>query len=171
MPNGERRARARHVTRGFTYLALLLWLAIGGVAMAAWGTQWSVAAEREREREMIFRGGQIRAAVAAYWAAQEPHELPPTPESLLVDRRGNIPRHHLRRLYADPFADRAAGLPGADVAAAGGWQWIADPAPGRLTGVASQRHELRYLHPGSSRFVFAPAPPEAGDRRNEESAQ
>lgn len=151
MPTGENRGCAIGGQRGFTYLALLLWLALGGVSLAALGVQWSAAAARERERELVFRGGQIREAIARYWAAQVPHELPPSMAALLVDRRGGVPRHHLRRLFRDPFAS-------ADDAD-GGWQLITDPVRGGLTGVASRRVATRYLQPGLTRFVFvAPAP-------------
>lgn len=148
MPTGERSRTRASRAHGFTYLALLLWLVVGGGMLAALGTQWRAAAERERERELIFRGGQIRAAVARYWDAQSPGELPPSLDALLEDRRTGVPRHHLRRLFADPFAP--AGSPG------GGWQPIVDPLRGGLAGVASQRTELRYLQPGATRFVFVP---------------
>lgn len=141
MPTGE---------RGFTYLGLLLWLALGGAALAALGERWSAAAERERERELQFRGAQIRLALARYWAAREPHELPPSPDALVVDRRDSPPRHHLRRMFADPYA--SSGAPD------GGWQWLHDPATGRITGVASRRAATHYLRPGSTRFTFVPPP-------------
>lgn len=133
---------------GFTYLALLLWLALGGAGLAALGTQWSTVAQRERERELVFRGGQVRQAVARYWAAREPHELPPSPEALLEDRRDTPQRHHLRRMFVDPFAP-----PGAEH---GGWHWLTDPDSGRLTGVASRREALHYLRPGTTAFFFVP---------------
>lgn len=97
MPTGE---------RGFGYLGLLILLALLGAQLAAAGTQWAAAARRERERELAFRLQEFRRAIAAYRAAQEPGELPPSLQALLEDRRGSPPRHHLRRLYADPQTGR-----------------------------------------------------------------
>ena len=135
-------------SRGFTYLALLVWLALGGWALAAWGSQWSAAAQRERERELLFRGAEIRLAVARYWAAQEPHELPPTPESLLVDARTVPPRYHLRRLYGDPYAPLDAPQ--------GGWTWLSDPERGGLVGVASRQAPASPASAAGRTFVFGP---------------
>ncbi|CAN5146936.1 hypothetical protein BH11PSE10_BH11PSE10_07480 [soil metagenome] len=90
--------------RGFGYLGLLFFVAITAAALAALGQAWSTAAERERERELEFRGNEIARAIVAYRKAQP--ERPQSPvrlDDLLADRRGIKTRHHLRRAYADPF--------------------------------------------------------------------
>lgn len=91
--------------RGFTYLMLLWWVAIGGVMLAAVAQSWSLASRRERETELVFRGEQIRQAIQSYYddSPQEPKTLPPSLEALLEDRRGPVVRRHLRRLYKDPI--------------------------------------------------------------------
>lgn len=111
MPTGKRPAPRRRCppARGFTYLLLLFSLAIAGVVLAALGTQWQVAAQRERETELLFRATQIRDALQRFHD-QTPDgqaRLPRTLDELLTDTRWPEPRHHLRRLYADPFT-RAA---------------------------------------------------------------
>lgn len=118
MPTGSPRRPAR----GFTYLGLLLILAVSGAALAALGSSWRVAAQRERERELLFRGEQIRAAVARFRQAQEPRQWPSTLEELVADGRSNPPRHHLRRLFTDPFTGRA--------------DWVLLPAPAATPGTA-----------------------------------
>lgn len=129
MPTGERQPR-RHQSRGqrgFTYLVMLLVLALGAAGASALGTQWRAAAQREREAELLFRGRQIAQALGRY-AAATPQGQPRAPErldELLEDRRGDTPLHHLRRLYADPFTGRAD------------WQLITD-ASGRVLGVRSR---------------------------------
>jgi type II secretory pathway pseudopilin PulG len=98
------------MARGFTYLGLLLLIAVSGAGLAALGSQWSHQLQRERERELRFRGGEIQAAVARYRQVSGPglpRAWPQTLEDLLDDRRSGEPRHHLRRLYADPFTGRA----------------------------------------------------------------
>ena len=117
--------------RGFTYVLLLFVLATAGAGLAALGEQWALAAHREREAELIFRGGQISQALAD-WRDSSPAAQPAAPlalQELLVDERSASlhqgPRHHLRRLYADPFTGQAD------------WVLLLD-AQGRITGVASR---------------------------------
>lgn len=98
--------------RGFTYLALLWWVAISGVMLAALGTQWKLEATRQREAELVFRGEQIKEALASYQAGT-PLGRPTSPallSDLLDDRRTDPPRRHLRRLWPDPVTGRAWGL-------------------------------------------------------------
>lgn len=93
--------------RGFTYLGVLLLVALGGAGLAALGTQWQSRAIQEREQELLFRGEQIRQAVARYRAAQEPRAWPRSLDDLLHDRRGERVRHHLRQPWPDPYTGRA----------------------------------------------------------------
>ncbi|MCV2353689.1 type II secretion system GspH family protein [Paucibacter sp. B2R-40] len=93
--------------RGFTYLGLLFFVAITAAGLAALGQAWSTAAQRERERELEFRGNEIAQAIGSYLKtspglAQYPASL----DDLLADRRGPKTRHHLRRAYADPFTGK-----------------------------------------------------------------
>ncbi|WP_213083242.1 type II secretion system protein, partial [Escherichia coli] len=99
-----RTGKARH-PRGFTYLAVLFLVAITAAGLAALGRSWTTAAQRERERELEFRGGEIARAIASYArATPNPQaQYPKSWDDLLEDRRGLKARHHLRRLYPDPF--------------------------------------------------------------------
>lgn len=97
--------------RGFTYLALLWWVAISGVMLAALGSQWRLDAMREREAELVFRGGQIQAALAAYQANTPAGQaaLPAELSDLLDDARQGPAKRHLRRLWNDPVTGRPWG--------------------------------------------------------------
>lgn len=117
----------RDRVRGFTYLWLLFALALGGVALAAIGERWQLALQRERETELLFRGGEIRTALERFAAASAPAgaaRLPKALEELVQDERQSTPRHWLRRVYPDPFTGRAD------------WQLLRD-AQGHVIGVAS----------------------------------
>ena len=111
---------------GFTYLGVLLALALVGTGLAAVGQLWSMQVRRERERELLWVGGQIRAAIASYYerSPMGTKQYPADLADLIEDRRAEVTRRHLRRLYADPMT----GLPD--------WELIRT-ADGALLGVAS----------------------------------
>lgn len=109
MRTGDTSARPE---RGFTYLLLLLAIAIGSAGLAALGTQWRTTMQRERETELIFRGREIAAAIAAYRNAMPGlQQWPRSFDDLLDDRRGPTLRRHLRRLYVDPFTGKFDWVP------------------------------------------------------------
>ncbi|HZF16721.1 MAG TPA: hypothetical protein VE046_12320 [Steroidobacteraceae bacterium] len=93
---------------GFTYLAVLLAVALLGVALAAVGTVWSTEARRDREAQLLFAGEAYRAAIASYYR-QGPivGQLPGDLHELLEDTRTLQPTRHLRRLYPDPMTGNA----------------------------------------------------------------
>lgn len=90
---------------GFTYLALLFFVAIMGAVMAATGMLWSTAQLREKERDLLFVGNEFRKAIASYYE-QTPGTVKRYPHSfddLLKDNRFLASVRHLRRVYADPM--------------------------------------------------------------------
>ena len=96
----------RHSAAGFTYIGLLIGVALFGLALSMIGTVWRTAAQREREKELIFIGHEFKAAIEAYYTAggrQFPQEL----SDLVEDKRWPEPRHFLRRMYADPMTSKA----------------------------------------------------------------
>jgi len=122
MPTGSV-VRQIRLARGYTYIGVLLLVALTSAGLAAVGQNWSQAAQRERERELQFRGREIAAAIRSYVSATQagqPPQYPTSFDDLLVDRRGLIPRHHLRRLYLDPFTLKA--------------DWVLVPAPAGMLG-------------------------------------
>ena len=127
--------------RGFTYLWLLLALAVGAAGLAALGERASMAVQREREAELMFRGAQIASAIAAYRAATPgtTPQLPAALKDLLDDRRSERPLHHLRQLYADPFTGQT--------------DWVLlTTEDGRIAGVHSRSDAL------ALRVIDLPAP-------------
>src|SRR5262245_44395213 len=94
--------------RGFTYLGILIAMALFGVALAATGEVWRTTAQREREQELLFVGNQFRTAFMNYYAntpAGKPR-FPRTLDDLVEDSRFPVPRRHLRRVYADPMTGK-----------------------------------------------------------------
>ncbi|WP_457321322.1 type II secretion system protein [Roseateles sp. P5_E11] len=116
-------------TRGYSYLAVLFLVALTAAGLAALGQAWSTAAQRERERELLFRGGEIARAIVAYAAAtpNPPQQYPRSLDDLLIDNRVPKPRRHLRRAYEDPFTGKAD------------WELVAEPGqPGAFSAVRSR---------------------------------
>jgi type II secretory pathway pseudopilin PulG len=94
---------------GFTYLALLIAVAVGGAVLAAVGELTSHAQQREKEAELLFVGQQYREAIRAYYerspggAKRYPKKL----EDLLSDSRYPVAQRYLRRPYSDPMTGKA----------------------------------------------------------------
>ena len=105
MPAGNTRARRQS---GFTYLALLLIVAVSGALLAAAGGFASHERQREKEADLIFAGDQSRDAIRSYYerspggAKRYPQKL----EDLLQDSRLPTTLRHLRRLYLDPVTGK-----------------------------------------------------------------
>jgi type II secretory pathway pseudopilin PulG len=159
----------RRGERGFTYLALLIALAFGGATLAAAGGLASHAAQREKERELLFIGNQYRQAIAAYYQRSpiDGRRYPEKLEELVEDRRSLVPQRYLRRLYPDPIT----GSPD--------WGVVESPEGG-IMGVYSRSAAAPIKSGNFSardqafteaarysdwQFVYAPPPSPAGLRR------
>lgn len=91
--------------RGFTYLGVLFLISVLGITASAASVVWSIAAQRDAERELVFMGRQFAVAIDRYRARSTDPVLtyPRQLEDLLRDDRSITPQHHLRRLYVDPM--------------------------------------------------------------------
>ncbi|HOP40202.1 MAG TPA: type II secretion system protein [Geobacteraceae bacterium] len=116
--------------KGYAYLYVLMIIIIMGVALCAAGQSWHTLMKREQEAELLFRGRQIRDAIAR-WYAPRPGEHAATPlldlKDLLQDPRTPHTVRYLRRLYSDPITN-------------GDWEIISDSVKG-IQGVASTSRE------------------------------
>jgi type II secretory pathway pseudopilin PulG len=92
--------------RGYTYIGLLIAVAVAGIALAATGEVWSTQARREREEQLLFAGEQFRQAITSYFESTPggTGQFPRNIEDLIEDRRLPTVRRHLRQIYADPIA-------------------------------------------------------------------
>jgi type II secretory pathway pseudopilin PulG len=115
---------SRDAQRGVTFLALLLAVALTSGALAAGAAIWSRGQQREREKQLLWAGDQIRRAIVAYSqiTVDGVSRYPTSLADLLLDPRSVVPRRYLRRIYDDPMTRSTD------------WGLIHDPA-GRLVGV------------------------------------
>lgn len=90
--------------RGFTYLAILIAIAMMSAVMGVTLDVWHTAQLREKERELLFVGGQFRQAIGRYYLATPGREkkFPPSLDELLEDTRLPGIQRYLRRIYLDP---------------------------------------------------------------------
>lgn len=91
--------------KGFTYIGVLIIVAIIGLTLALASTLWSFAQQRQKEQELIFVGNQFRQAIGQYYE-RSPGSVkiyPRTLEDLLQDNRYVSIQRYLRRIYRDPI--------------------------------------------------------------------
>jgi type II secretory pathway pseudopilin PulG len=91
--------------KGFTYVGFLIFVAITGAGLAAFGEIASHAAQREKEAELLFRGTQYREGIASYYRKEQ--RYPQSLDQLLEDKRYPMPVRHLRKAYVDPMSGEA----------------------------------------------------------------
>lgn len=127
--------------RGFTLAGALLLVAALGAGMAAYGEIASHAAQRDKERELLFVGSQFRQAIGAYYERTPGavKRFPSSLEELLEDRRHPTPQRHLRRIYADPMTGRPQwGLVEAPGGGIIGVHSLSEAAPVKSGGFAAR---------------------------------
>jgi len=107
MGNLTERNFRRGSERGFTYIVLLILVAIMGVVLVTTGQVWSMAIKREKEQELIFVGDQFRNAVNMYYRNSPGQSVryPMSLEDLLRDPRYPDTRRYLRKIYLDPVSN------------------------------------------------------------------
>jgi type II secretory pathway pseudopilin PulG len=129
--------------RGFTYIGVLILVAIAGVALAGTGELWSTAAKREKEAQLLFVGDEFRRAIGSYYESSPGlKQFPERLEDLLEDKRVPVVRRHLRKLYADPIMNT--------------WKWGLVKQGDRIVGVHSLSEDkpLKRANFGTEDEVF-----------------
>ena len=153
MPTGKPRQH------GFTYLFVLMLIALMGLGLAAAGTLWRTEAQRERELELLFVGTQYRQAIKSYYEL-DPNQprLPQRIDELLEDTRRAEPVRHLRRAWPDPFGGPMRILRTEDGRGIIGVASASTLSPFRRSGFAAEEASFENAASyGEWRFVFAPA--------------
>jgi type II secretory pathway pseudopilin PulG len=89
---------------GFTYMGLLMVVAIAGIGLAGVGIVWHQDAQREREKELLFIGDAYRKAITSYYESGfGSKQFPASLDDLILDKRSPTIKRHIRKLYADPM--------------------------------------------------------------------
>ena len=140
--NEQRRATPRlsrwRNRSGFSYLGVLILVAVMSISLVGTGRYWSTIVKRELEAELLYRGNRIREAIASYYnnpPGGQNKTYPRKFSDLLKDPRYPGVKRHLRKWYTDPMNREKD------------WVYIMD-ASQRLKGVHSA-HEGTPLKTGN----------------------
>jgi type II secretory pathway pseudopilin PulG len=126
-PGAKNKALTPLSQRGFTYLGVMVIVAIMGAGLAAFGTIYSHTAQRDKEAELLFIGEQFRDAIGSYY--RKGGLYPKKLDDLVEDKRYPMPVRYLRRIYADPMTGKAE------------WGLVEVPGGGGIMGVYSLSEE------------------------------
>lgn len=104
----KKTCRCHRHDQGFTYLSLLILIAIIGIASAATLQMGTVMLRHAAEEELLEIGAEFRNALISYANATPigQRRAPQSLQDLLKDPRYPNPRRHLRKLYADPMTGK-----------------------------------------------------------------
>lgn len=93
---------------GYSYLIIILGLAVLGAGWAAIGEMWATASRRDKERELIHIGHQFREAIRTYYEESPGggKRYPPSLDALILDNRVLSVKRHLRKIYRDPITGK-----------------------------------------------------------------
>lgn len=151
--------------QGFTYFAVLALVVITSIGALAGGRLWQTAERRERERELLAAGQQLRQAIGSYraLAVAGRRQYPQSLEDLLLDPRLPGIRRHLRRIPVDPVTGSLEwGLLRAPDGGIQGVHSLSEAAPIKRAGFAPEEQGFaeaaRYA---DWRFVHTEPPPPA----------
>jgi type II secretory pathway pseudopilin PulG len=130
---------------GFTYLGVLLAIALLGIGLAAASEVWSTTARRQRMAQLDWVGQQYVQAIGSYYESTPgrvkayPRDL----KDLVEDRRFAFVRRHLRQVYVNPLSGVAD------------WQLI-NTADGGIRGVRVAMIDAGNAASGSREFAYVP---------------
>ncbi len=121
---------------GFTYIGLLLFIAITGVTLTVTGLSWQYQMRADKEQQLLFVGEQFRLAIDSYYTSTTgtTKVYPVSLNDLLLDKRMPNVRRHLRQIYIDPITGKA--------------DWGFVKQQGRIVGVFSPSSLKPFKHRG-----------------------
>ena len=96
---------AGHKCTGFTYLGVLLAVALIGIGLTAASEVWVTTANLQKSKELDWIGSQFTLAIGSYYQSTPGlvKAYPASLQELLEDRRQLTIRRHLRKIYLNPF--------------------------------------------------------------------
>jgi type II secretory pathway pseudopilin PulG len=90
---------------GFTFLAVMFAIVLIGLSISGAVQQWKTIMKREKEAELLFRGDQIRKAIAAYVQTPGISNYPQKLDDLVKVPNTSATKRFLRKKYKDPVTN------------------------------------------------------------------
>ena len=157
-------ALRRSQAAGFTYIGLLIFIALMGIALAGTGVVTRSETQREKERELLFAGDQFRRAIELYYERSPGgrKQFPQSLEDLLLDKRYPATQRYLRRIYLDPITGKQEwGLvKGPEDRIVGIYSLSEEPPRKRSNFPLVYQHFENKEHYKDWRFVYIPSAPQ-----------
>lgn len=149
--------------QGFTYIGVLVILAVMMMALGAASEIWHSVMQREKEQELLFIGHQFRAAIGKYYV-QSGNRYPENLEALLesndlgVTGAGAKKSRFLRKLYQDPMTNESNwGLVAGPDKRVQGVYSLSEEKPFKTTGFINADADLELAKKYSDwKFVYKP---------------
>ncbi|NVN92959.1 MAG: type II secretion system protein [Desulfuromonadales bacterium] len=91
--------------KGFTFLLVMMTVMILGIMLGLTGQSWRMTMKREKEKELLFRGSQIKEAIESYRGTAG--NVPLYDLKVLLQKDPVTRRRRLRRIYTDPMTGKA----------------------------------------------------------------
>jgi type II secretory pathway pseudopilin PulG len=102
-------AGSRPTQHGFTYLGVLVAIALIGIGLSAASEVWSTIARRQRMAQLDWVGEQFVNGIGSYYESSPGlvKVFPRSLDDLIEDRRVPFTKRHLRKVYVNPFTGSA----------------------------------------------------------------
>ena len=163
LPKQAHQVKPNNKQQGFTYIGVLVILAVMMMALGAVSEIWHSVMQREKEQELLFIGHQFRAAIGKYYA-QSGNRYPASLEVLLesndigVTGAGAKKSRFLRKLYQDPMtSERNWGLVTGQDKKVQGIYSLSEERPFKTTGFTNADADLELAEKYSDwKFVYKP---------------
>ena len=154
------RPKIHYQQQGFTYIGVLVIVAVMMMALGTASQIWHSVMQREKEQELLFIGHQFRAAIGQYYA-KSGGRYPPSLDALLESSDLGVKKvRFLRKLYKDPMTGESDwGLvAGADKKITGIYS-LSEEKPYKTAGFINADAELELAKTYSDwKFVYTPKP-------------
>jgi type II secretory pathway pseudopilin PulG len=123
---------AMKFNKGFTYIGLLLFIAITGIGLSVAGMSWQYQVRSEKEKDLLFVGVEFTSALNSYYYSSPDvtKVYPASLNDLLLDKRMPNIKRHLRKIYLDPMTGKAD------------WSFVRQQ--GRIVGIYSSSSLVPY---------------------------
>ena len=162
IPTGDQlqpnRLSISYKNQGFTYIGVLIILAVMMTALGAATEVWHSVMQREKEQELLFVGHQFRDAIGEYYA-RSGNRFPPNLEALLESSNlGPKKVRFLRKLYIDPMTgnNKWGLVTGLDAKVTGVYS-LSEEKPFKTSGFINADIELEKAETYADwKFVYIP---------------